>query len=45
MLGLLYYPPIMKNQMENEMETAGRQGFKELESGFHCKETLIVTML
>ena len=35
---LLYYPPIMENQMEkqmeNEMETGGIWGFKELKLSY-----------
>ena len=41
-------PPIMENQMdkkmENEMETGGILGFKELNLSCHIGETLLFTI-
>ena len=47
-LKLRDYPPIMENQMEkkmeNEMETGGILGFKELKLSYYIGETLLFTI-
>ena len=47
-LKLRDYPPIMENQMEkkmeNEMETGGNIGIKELKLCYYIGETLLFTI-
>ena len=47
-LKLRDYPPIMENQMEkkmeNEMETGGIEGFRELKLSYYIGETLLFTI-